>query len=705
MRQVIQNLRTGVLTIEDVPETICKTGGVLVRNAASLISAGTEKSLLDFAEKSLIGKVKERPDLFRQLLDKLRRDGITSTLQTVKSRIDTPVALGYSCAGIVVEVEGGGGEFQPGDRVACAGLNHASHAETVFIPNNLAVKIPDNVSYDEAAFVALGAIAMQGIRTASAKLGDVVAVIGLGLIGQLTIQILRASGCRVIGIDLDPYKVNTAKQFEIECALNRSDDIEYAINRLTEGYGVDAVIITASGNTNDPIELAGTIARDRAIISMVGAVRMDIPRKIFYEKELQLRLSRSYGPGRYDNQYEQSGIDYPIGYVRWTERRNMQEFLRLIDNKSVQVDKLTTHRFSIEQAEKAYKLIKGGGHPSHQYLGILLIYPYLIQRNLRTKKLVVAPFRRPAALKGVNIGVIGAGNFAKSILLPELAKINDAELIALASATGCNAKAVAEKFGFEYATTDYKELLADNDVNAVIITVRHDKHAAIVCEAIKAGKNVLTEKPLAMNNYQLRELISTVSDYGNHLMVGFNRRFSPFSIEAKQFFKGISTLAITYRVNAGAISKDHWIQCSEGGGRVIGEVCHFIDLTQYLTNEEPVEVFAYKSPDNGDTLNIVIKFNKGSIANINYYANGDKRFTKERIEVFGGGRTAVIDNFNRIELYKDGKRKVLKRFKQDKGFQGELTAFTRAIKNGSSMPISLRSMGLTTIATFAIEEA
>ena len=698
MKQVIQNFRSGVLKVDDVPETVCRSGGILVNNVASLVSAGTEKMTVDLAQKSLVGKAKERPDLVRQVWGKLRKDGLMATLRTVKAKLDAPIALGYSCAGIVREVGRDAEGVQPGDRVACAGMNYASHAETIFVPKNLAVKIPDGVSFDEAAFVTLGSIALQGVRIAEVKLGDAVAVIGLGLLGQLTVQILKAAGCRVIGIDLEASKVELAREFGCDAAVLRGGDVESAVKQFTDGFGADAVIVAAAADTNDPIELAGVIARDRAIVSMVGAVRMDVPRKVYYEKELQLRLSRSYGPGRYDADYEERGKDYPIGYVRWTERRNMQEFLRLVAAKSVKLERLITHRIPIEQAEQAYEIITG--KTRQNYLGILLTYD-----AAASDKAKVVALNRTAKAADVRLGVIGAGNFAKSVLLPRLAKLGGVSLVGLATATGRTAKAVGEQIGFEFCSTDYRELLQREDINTILIATRHDTHAAMAAEAIRAGKTVFVEKPLAIDEAQLNEVVAAVEQSGGRILVGFNRRFSSLSAEMKQFFDGAGALAITYRVNAGEIPKESWIQQDEGGGRVIGEVCHFIDLLQFLTSAEPTEVFAYRSAAGADTLSIVIKFSDGSIGNINYFANGDRALPKERVEVFGGGRSAVLDDFRQLEMWRDGKRKTSKRMSQDKGFDQELAAFVAAVRSGEAMPIDWRGLMMTTLATLRIEDS
>jgi predicted dehydrogenase/threonine dehydrogenase-like Zn-dependent dehydrogenase len=700
MKQVIQNFRSGELKVDEVPETICRNGGILVSNAASLISAGTEKMVIDLAQKSLVGKARERPDLVRQVINKLRRDGLASTIQTVKARLETPLALGYSCAGTVREVGPGAEGFLVGDRVACAGMNYASHAETVFIPKNLAVHIPEGVSFDEAAFVTLGAIALQGVRTAEVKLGDSVAVIGLGLIGQLTVQILKAAGCRVIGIDLDSARIELARSLGADAAVHRGDDVEGAVAQFTGGYGVDAVIMTAASETKDPIELAGSLARDRAIVSVVGAAPIDVPRKIYYEKELQLRLSRSYGPGRYDAQYEERGIDYPIGYVRWTERRNMQEFLRLASTKAVKLDPLITHRFPIAQAESAYEMIAGKNKEA--YLGILLKYDE-DRCRIASSKTITLKSRRD--VEEIKLGLIGAGNFARSVLLPRLSRAESVSLIAIATATGRNAKASGEKYGFRFCTTDYRELISHDGINTIFIATRHDTHAKMAAEAVRAGKTVYLEKPLAICQEGLIEITEAVEQSNGRVMVGFNRRFSPLAIESKRFFDGAGPLAVAYRVNAGKLPKESWIQGEEGGGRILGEVCHFVDYIQFLSDAEPVEVFAYQSSNGMDTLSIVIKLSDGSIGNINYFATGDKSYPKERIEVYGGNRIAVLDDFRALELWREGKLRGGKRMAQDKGFDRELSSFLQAVLTGGEMPISWRSQVLTTLTTLRIVDA
>jgi predicted dehydrogenase/threonine dehydrogenase-like Zn-dependent dehydrogenase len=703
MKQVIQNLRSGVLKVDEVPDTIVKPGGILVRNVASLISPGTERMSIELAQKSLIGKARERPDLVRQVITKVKRDGVLSTMRAVEARLDAPLAPGYSSSGMVIEVGRGAEEFRVGDRVACAGMNYASHAEVVFIPTNLAVRVPEGVGFDDASFVTLGAIALQGIRTAEVKLGETVAVIGLGLLGQLTCQMLKAAGCRVIGIDLDEARTELARQHGADLALQRGQDVEASIDRFTDGYGADAIIVTAAADTNDPVELAGAIARDRAIVSVVGAVRMEVPRKVYYEKELQLRLSRSYGPGRYDRQYEEGGVDYPISYVRWTERRNMEEFLRLVASGSVRVGNLITHRYPIADAERAYSMITSGDPNS---LGIVLTYPP--DNGTQTTAIRTASARPGSAARiegKVRIGLIGAGNFARSALLPSLKKMSDVEFGGVATATGRNAKATAKQFGFEWCTTDYRQIIESTGIDAVLIATRHDLHAEIAACALAAGKATFVEKPLATTRDGLDTVIHALEDAGDRLQVGFNRRFSPLAIRLRDAFKGIESLAMTYRINAGPMPRDSWIAGAEGGGRIVGEVCHFVDFFQFLTGADPVEVFAYKTALDSDNLSVVLKFGDGSTGNINYFSTGDRAFPKERIEIYGSGSIGIIEDFRSVEIWRDGRRTRSGRLNQDKGIDAELKKFVAWTRNGGEPPVPAGDLIMTTLTTFAIERS
>ena len=703
MKQVLQYVRSRRLEVVDVPAPAGRAGGVLVRNAASLISAGTEKMIIDFAGKSLLGKARERPDLVRQVIDKVRKDGLVPTAQAVLGRLDQPIALGYSCAGIVEESGKGAEEFSAGDRVACAGMGYASHADIIYVPRNLAVRIPDGVSFEDASYVTLGAIALHGVRVADVRLGECVAVIGLGLLGQLSVQMLKASGCRVVGIDLDPAKVELARRLGADAAFVRDEATVAAVAAATDGVGADAVLIAAATGSNDPTELAGEIARDRGRVVVVGAVRMDVPRKVFYDKELDLRLSRSYGPGRYDAEYEERGLDYPLPYVRWTERRNMAEFLRLVALGQVRPAELTTHRFAIADAERAYELIGGG--TGEAFSGVVLTYP---ERD-RAGDTRVLRLRARGAGERPGIGFIGAGNFARAVLLPQFAKASGTRLVGIATATGVSGRAAAERHGFEYCTTEIERLLDDRDIAAVVIATRHGSHARLAARALRAGKGVFLEKPLAIDEEGLADVLAAQRESGQLLTVGFNRRFSPVAAGAREPFRDAGPLAIAYRVNAGAIPSSHWVHdAGEGGGRIIGEGCHFIDLVQFLADSEITEVFAHAAggpqATEQDTVTISLRLRNGTVATIGYYAIGDRGFSKERFEIFGGGAVAVAEDFRELVVTRGGRSKR-QRFVQDKGFATEIAAFLRAVREGGEPPIPLRSLELTTRASFAAVES
>ncbi|MBX6364612.1 MAG: bi-domain-containing oxidoreductase [Gemmatimonadetes bacterium] len=705
MKQVLQNDRSRELQVAEVPAPGVRAGQVLVRNVASLISAGTERAAVDFGQKSLLQKARSRPDLVRQVVERVRKEGLGPTIEAVRSRLDQPVPLGYSCAGVVEEVGAGVTEFSPGQRVACAGAGYANHAELVVVPRNLVVAIPDPVSFEDAAYVTLGAIALHGVRTADVHVGDVVAVIGLGLLGQLTVQLLRAAGCQVVGIDLDPEKVQLARDLGAERAVVRSGGVDAAVAELTGSRGADAAIITAASSSNDPVELAGQICRDRGRVTVVGAVGMTIPREIYYRKELELRISRSYGPGRYDPAYEEKGHDYPVGYVRWTERRNLEEFLRLVSRGLVTPGRMTTHRFAVEQAPEAYELITGVRR--EPFLGILLTYPSAASAApQRTVRLTPRPVRQGR----VRLGVIGAGSFGRTVLLPRLAKHPLAELIGIATASGVSAKASGDRFGFRFCTTEPAAILDDPEIDAVVIATRHGSHARLAAAALRAGKAVFLEKPLATDEAGLLEVLDAQRETGGLLAVGFNRRFSPLAQALRDGFRDVGALAVTYRVNAGPLPANHWLYDSEeGGGRIIGEACHFVDLVQYLTGEEPISVHAIAADHGGesprDTVLATVGLRGGSVASIAYVSSGDRGFPKERVEVFGGGGVGVLDDFRELTLSRGGKQRVIAAKRQEKGFDQELDAFLATVRSGGAPPIPLESLVVTTRATFAVEES
>lgn len=709
MKQVVQNFKTGELKVDELPAPALHAGGVLVRTAYSLISAGTERSTVATAQSSLLGKARQRPDLVKQVLDSVRREGLRNTYEKVMARLETVKALGYSSAGTVIEVGAGVTGFRVGDRVACAGVGYASHAEINFVPVNLCTPLSENVTLEQAAYTTLGAIAMQGVRQAQAQLGEAVVVIGLGLLGQLTVQILVAAGCRVFGIDIDPQVVELAKKSGAHEAATRNEDIHKLVENFTAGRGADRIILTAGTTSNDPIKLAGEIARDRGRVVVVGAVRIDVPREHYYMKELELCLSRSYGPGRYDPNYEEHGHDYPIGYVRWTEKRNMEEFLRLVSVGQINLDLLTSHKFAVEQASAAYDVVLG--KTGERCCGVLLEYP--------TSGAVGGKIATRYALKAakpsdkVGIGFIGAGNFAVASLLPHLRASHEVVLTGIANSTGVSAKNTAERFRFNFCAAQASEVINDNDTQCVFIATRHNLHAPFTIAALQAGRAVFVEKPLCLTEAELREIIGAYGPSGRQLLVGFNRRFAPLSLEIKKLLgRKTSPYSIIYRVNAGFIPKETWIQDPLlGGGRIMGEVCHFIDLMQYFTDAEPVKVWAEsittgsEKETDEDSVAITLKFSDGSIGTVHYLAVGDSSFPKERVEIFGGGTVAVLDDFKSGTFTKKGITNKLGGGVQDKGHRTEVESFIAALAKNSESPINFRSLVATTLATIRTLES
>jgi predicted dehydrogenase/threonine dehydrogenase-like Zn-dependent dehydrogenase len=684
MKQIVQNFRTGELKIDNVPAPAVRRGGLLVGNECSLVSAGTERSTVSTAKKNLLGKAMARPDQVRKVIDRIKKDGLTQAWKMASARLDTPVALGYSCAGVVREVGSDAGGFAVGDRVACAGQNYASHAEIVYVPKNLCVKIPDGVEFEEAAFVTLGAIALQGVRQAEPRLGEIVTVIGLGLLGQLTVQMLKANGCRVVASDPDPRKRELAAKFGVDHAV-APDELPAACMALSSGFGADAVIITASTRDNGPVETAGEIARKKGRVVVVGAVGMTIPREPYYMKELELRLSTSYGPGRYDPAYEDKGHDYPYGYVRWSEQRNMQAFLALVQQRKVDVRTLITHRYAIGEAEDAYRLMMENREP---YLGIMISYPSAAQADARR----VIPIGATRATADIQLGVIGAGNHVKDMLLPQVVRHRDVVLRAVCTGTGVNARHLGNKLGAEYCSSDYREVLADASVNTVLIGTRHNLHGRMVIEALRAGKHVFVEKPLCLTATELDEIETLVGAMKDPpvLMVGHNRRFSPHAARAREFFAGRhDPLVMLYRVNAGAIPGEHWIQDPQvGGGRIVGEACHFIDYMQAVCSGQVRSVRGnriarHSSGITDDQSVFSFEFADGSVGTLVYTAGGDTRLSKERFEAFGGGRALVMDDFLRSEFYASGKLTRYTTRNRDKGFAAEMALFIQAVQSGT----------------------
>lgn len=702
MKQVIQNFKTGELYVDDVPLPSLTSGMVLVNNKFSLISAGTEKGTVKVGKANLLGKAKHRPDLVAQVLQNVKKEGLKATLNKVKTKLDSLKALGYSTSGVVMASMDFNGQFKPGDRVACAGQDFASHSEVVAVPQNLVVKIPDNVSFEDASYTTLGAISLQGVRQCDPTLGDNVCVIGLGLLGQITCQLLKANGCNVFGIDLSERLVNLAKDISADEAMLRNNtNLIATIDDFTSGYGFDSVIITAATPSNDPIELSAEILRKKGKVIVVGSVKMDVPRDPhFYRKELELKLSCSYGPGRYDVDYEENGNDYPYAYVRWTEQRNMKAFLKLISNGAINLKPLISHVFDIEEAEKAYDVVLGKTEESST--GILLKYPNEEKSRYKTNfKLNDSP------TSNINVGFIGAGSFAQSYLIPNV-KLAGASLDTVVTSKGITSKNVAEKFKFNNSSSSANDVLENQRINTIFVATPHNSHAAYVKDALINNKNVFVEKPLAINLSELNEIEKNYSKSKGILMVGFNRRFAHVSTEIKKAFKGLTEpLFVNIRVNAGFIPKEHWIQNPNiGAGRIIGEMCHFIDLMQFYTNSEPIRVFAEsintsnEKINTDDNISIVVKFKNGSVGNLVYLANGNKSLPKELIEVFGGGIVGRIHDFRFGELHKENKINKIK--SPSKGHREEVMAFIEALINERPSPISFESIRLTTLTTLKI---
>jgi predicted dehydrogenase len=700
MKQLLQNIKNGKTIIEDVPMPTPREGQALVKVSASLVSAGTERMVVEFAEKSYLGKARSRPDLVKQTLNKAKREGLMPTVQAVFNRLDQPMALGYSSAGTIVALGKNMNGFKVGQRVACAGGGYAVHAEYNLVPKNLLTPLPKNVDFESAAFTTLGAIALHGFRLAEPQLGENVAVIGLGLVGLLTIQIAAAAGCNVLGIDLDPKRVKLASSLGLGAVTRQH--AESSAQAFTANRGFDVVIICADTSSNDPIELAGIIARDRARVVATGAVGLNIPRKIYYEKELSFINSRSYGPGRYDSNYEENGVDYPIGYIRWTEGRNFQSIVDLLSSQKLKVESLITHRFPIEKGVQAYEVITGKKKES--FLGVLLKYDET--KEERGKKIDFPSIvdRRSSI---VNLGVLGAGLYANATLLPVIKNNKDFELVGIASSGGLHAQHSGKKFGFQYATSSEDEIINDKNINTIAILTRHDSHADLVIKVLKAGKHVFVEKPLAINSVQLSAISKQLKGGRSLLTVGFNRRFSPL---ARSLQSQVSSLHgpkyFHYRINAGYIPSNHWTQDPAiGGGRIIGEACHFIDLITYLVGAPPISVNAHALPDHGkyseDNVSMTFTFPDGSIGVVDYLANGDKSLPKERLEVFCDGMVAVLDDYVSLTITKDGNKKV-ESMAQDKGWRNEMSAFAKAIKDGGEPPIPYDHLINVTRSTFAV---
>ncbi len=706
MKQVLQDLKSGELLVEEVPEPTLGPGRLLVANRASLISSGTERATVSVARKGLIGKALERPDQVRKVVEVARREGVRATAQLVRSRLEAPSALGYSSAGVVVGVGEGVDGFAVGDRVACAGQDYASHAERVCVPANLCVPIPDGMSMEQAAFVALGAIALQAVRQAKPEIGDRVAVIGLGLVGLLVVQILRANGCRVVASDPDGRRRKLALELGAEVAVEPAA-LPSAVEVMTGERGVDRVVVAASTDSDEPVRTAAGVARSRGTVVVVGAVGMDLPRGPFYEKELDFRLSRSYGPGRYDVEYEGKGRDYPFEYVRWTEGRNMEAFLELVAAGSVNLEPLTTHRHDIEDAAAAYERLMTA---PEECLGLVLTYPSSqSQSQPPASRVEVAPAPSPT---GVRWGIVGAGSHVRDRLLPILAKQPESRFELICTERAGRAKRLARSLKATACTTSFQEVLDDDQVNAVLIGTRHHLHAEQVVRALEAGKHVFVEKPLCLTLEELRQVTRAYHDAatsGVRLRVGFNRRFSLHAVRARDFLGDVSgPIALCCRVNAGPVDARHWTRDEEvGGGRLLGELCHFIDTLQSLVGHRPTAVSAAAVGDDrgGDQGVFQLLFGRRATASIIYATGGDSRLPKERIEAFGGGKALVLDDFRRTDFFHSARKTSVRSRGQDKGFAAELDSFVSEIVGGGDPAMPFGEIEDVTRATILARES
>lgn len=706
MRQILQNLRSGETQLAEIPCPAARPGTLLIQTEASLISAGTERMLVEFGQGGLLAKARSQPDKVKQVLDKIKTDGLMPTLETVFARLDEPLPLGYCNAGRVIEVGAGVEGFKVGDRV----ISNGPHAEVVCVPTNLCAKIPEGVSSEEAAFTVLSSIALQGIRLIEPTLGERVVVTGLGLIGLIAVQLLKANGCEVLGIDLDERKLALAREWGAETAnVAAGVDPVAAATAFSDGRGVDAVLITASAKNNEIISQAAQMCRKRGRIVLVGVVGLDLKRSDFYEKELSFQVSCSYGPGRYDAAYENQGRDYPFAFVRWTEQRNFEAILELIRSGKLDVKSMIDAEVSIDDAPSLYAKIG----ENTAALGQILKYPAAPDLRRTVAVTPAAQSTATVATGKVVVGAIGAGNFAKLMLLPAFKKTS-AVLHTIASAGGVSAQHAGNKFGFQQTTTDTDALIQNPDINTIVITTRHNSHARWVIAALGAGKHVFVEKPLALNEAELQDVIGAAEAApAQQLLVGFNRRFAPHAVKMQSLLAGRSEpLTLIMTVNAGFIPPDHWTHDpAVGGGRIIGEGCHWIDLLAYLSASDVVSVEAMQvdkwtgqgGPD--DKMTITLGFADGSIGTIHYFANGNKRFPKERLDVFSDGRVLQLDNFRVLHGFGFSSFKKMKTSRMDKGHAAEVAAFVQTVATGGKPLISMSSLLNTTRASFAALES
>ncbi len=687
MKQLIQSLSNGETSIKELPTEHCPPKNVLIKNHCSLLSKGTEKMLLDFGKANIIGKIKQQPDKFQQALDKIKSDGLAPTINSIKSKLEEPIELGYSSMGEIIFVGEDVKDFQIGDRV----ISNGAHAEIVSVPSNLCAKVPDEVPDEDASFTVISAIGLQSIRLAEPTLGETFLVIGLGLIGLITSQLLKANGCNVLAIDLDPNKKIIADELGIKFkVINNEENIINWCLRETSGAGIDGVIVAATTKSNDPIQVAAKVSRKRGRIILLGVTGMALRRDLFYEKELTFKVSCSYGPGRYDKSYEKEGLDYPLPYVRWTEQRNFKSILELIRVNKLNVKKLISHTFNIENANAAYDLISN----NNPCLGIIIKYPYSTTKTIKSIDLTNKKFL-PKIPKKATIGFIGAGNYAKRVLIPTFSR-NRANLSTIVSNRGIDSVIIGKKYGFQEASTNVDEVLNNKKCNTIVIATRHNTHAELIIKALKAKKNVYVEKPLCLT-YKELDLINNAYTGDNLLMVGFNRRFSPLIQDVKNLIRKLpDEKSFIYTCNAGFIDSSHWTQDKKiGGGRLIGEACHFVDILRYLADSKIVKsnyIEAYDLKECSDNFSIHLKFDNGSIGIINYLSNGNKAYPKEKLEIFSGNAVILLDNYIKLKAWgiKGFRKKRL--LSQNKGQFNCVKSFLNAVENKKEPPIPIEEI-------------
>lgn len=705
MKQVL--IKRGKAYSEEVPAPMVSENTVFVQVYYSCISVGTEMSSVTSSGESLLKKALRKPEGVTKVINNIKKEGLFRTIQKVQGKLEEWTQTGYSAAGEVIDVGSNIKDIKVGDRVACAGAGIANHAEYIEVPRNLLVKIPGRVDFDLASTIALGSIAMQGIRRADVRLGEYVSVIGLGILGQITVQLLKANGCRVIGLDIDERRIQKALKLGLDKGVNSKDKgIVKIVSAFSNGFGVDAVIITASTNSKEPLSQAFQICRNKGRVVLVGVVGMEIDREDMYKKELDFLISTSYGPGRYDYKYERKGIDYPYAYVRWTEARNMEEYLKLINEKKINIKSLIEREYKIEEAFKAYEDLK-----TEEKKPLIVLFKYKQDKEnkiLRKIELQHKPIKKGGI---INIAVIGAGDFAKGMHLPNLVKIKDIyNLYTIVDVLGSNAKSTAEKYGAKYAATDYKEILKDENIDAVLIATRHNLHAQIAMEALKEGKAVFSEKPMALNKEELDKLVETINETKKPFMVGFNRRFSKYAQEVKKhILQRINPMVINYQMNAGYIPLDHWVHSKEGGGRIIGEACHIFDLFNYFTDAQIESISVdritpkTKHFSSQDNAVIKLKYRDGSICTLTYTALGNNQYPKESCQIYFDEKIIIINNFKKLEGY-GLKLKEIKSAEPNKGHYEELVEFAKYLKGESHSPIPLSQMIKATEISFEIEQ-